>query len=595
MISAPPTATYAPGLHLVLGPPNAGKLGLALRWWVGLREARPLLVVPSLADAADVESELLERAGVVFDDRPVCTIDRLVSLLVPEGPSLLGDLRRSLIIAEILARGLPGPLGALIGHPGTLGAVCGLIDEFGESGHTSDAAAAALRRASAAGGGDAMDDLAAVLRDYDTAAALRGRVDRHQALAAATSSCEGWVRPVGFHGFLSFTAAQRRLVLALAEVVPVLVTLTVSPDPGVAGYAAEEAAFLQEAALDRAAAGIVLRMPRQEFSFASPAIAHLERSFLAPDPGPLPAAEADLRIQERGRQHEGVRFLLSAGRRSEVESVAAEIVALLREGTKPDDIAVLVREIGPWQRTVREVFGRFGVPHRVDGLTSLGATGLGQAVLMALRGVASHDLDSLLAYLRTPYHPATLSAVDSTEVLLRKKAVVSGLRVTEEFDRLLPGALDLARAAVILRGEKAVGVSEPALGALSATMVATAARQRSLGSAALDEDARALAALIGALRETAQEAAEGGVSQLSAGSRAVDGAVEDGPVTDAAVVDAASGRLPVVGGPSETTVSGTPVPTRSFDLALSLLSSFPVPLGVGDEVGVVQVTSVRRA
>lgn len=416
MTHSQPDAAYMPGLHLVLGPPNAGKLGAALSWWAELRHARPLLVVPSLADATEVESELLRRVSVVLDDRPVCTFDRLVTLLAPEGPPLLGEVRRSLIVTQILEGGLSGPLGALADLPGTPEAVRTLIDEFGEGGHSSESVLAALRRGrvaageSAAGGSALFADLALLVGRYAEAVAARGAVDRHQALTAAASTCADWGRPVAFHGFLSFTPAQRRLVLALSEHVPALVTLAFSLEREIAGHAAEEAEKL------RKNASTVVHMSRQDLAFASPAIAHLERSFLVPSAEPLRADEETSQDPGRGIQHEGVRFLVSGGRRSEVESVSAEIIALLRGGARPDDIGVLLRDVGPWQRLVREVFTRFGVPHSIDGQVEFGATGLGHTLLRSLRGIATQDLDSLLAYVRTAYHPASASEIGRAHV-----------------------------------------------------------------------------------------------------------------------------------------------------------------------------------
>ncbi len=550
MIHSHPTTVYSPGLHLTLGPPNAGKLGFALSWWSKLQDARPLIVVPSLGDVAEVQSELLERVPVIFDDRPVCTIDLLVALLTPDSPRPLGDVRRSFILADILAERLPGPLGALADYPGTLGAATALIDELGENGHTPESTLAALSRAKSTDDTGLFADLAVLFSDYSEAVVSLNRVDRHQALLAAACACTGWGRPVAFHGFLSFTSAQRRLVLALTEHVPVLVTLAVSLERDVAGYAAEEAERL------RASAATVVQMPRQELAFASPAIDYLDRSFLVPGAEPRRDVDGAGGSSARGLQHEGVRFLISSGRRSEVESVAAEIVTLLREGVEPDDIGVLLREVGPWQRLVREVFTRFGVPHRVDGQTEFGATGLGHAMLRALRGIATHDLADLLAYLRTPYHPLPVSAVDDAEVRLRRRGITSGSRVREELEVLLPGALDLVKGAIVWREGEATGVDEGGLGTLAVAMVSAVTSRRPLDSPALDEEAQALSALARAPRETAEESS-------------TDGFAED--------------RV-------ERSPWG-----RSLDLALSILRSLPVTLGSGDEVGVVQVTSVRRA
>lgn len=565
------------GLHLVLGPPNAGKLGFVLRWWIENRSARPVVVVPTRADVADVELELLARVPVVFDDAPVCAVDRLVADLRPPGPPIMGNLQRSLLLGDVLASGLGGgTLAGLAGHPGGPAALTALLDELGEGGLSEDHVRAAFERRRAAGSESPAAALGSAYEAYLAGLESWGMVDRHQALAAAVDGCDEWRRPVAFHGFMSFTPAQRRLVVALSRRVPVVVTLAADRRRAQWGGPGEESSLLRPLAVS------VTELPRQELAYSSPSVAYLEENFLAErDTDPRSARGGEERVTEdavssgpersggRGSDSgqppclpdapvaggpalEGVRFLVSAGRRNEVELVAAEVVSLLRAGVRPDDIGVLVRRVEPWRGLMMEVFGRYGVPYRLDGTVPFGVTGLGFALLSALRGLGSGDRDALLGYLRGPYHPAALAAVDAVEVAVREgrdRASVDAVTA------LMPGSLEAVRGALKWSGEVAAGVDVDGILTLAAGMLNVSARAVTPGSSRFEQDARALDALSRALGEIGVMDAEGATRARPGGGLA----------------------------------------HRPLERALAVLAELPVSLGRGDEGGVVRVTSVNRA
>ena len=54
------------GLRLLVGPPNAGKLGWVVWWWGRLAARSPLVVVPTLPDVTPLTLEIVERTGPVF-------------------------------------------------------------------------------------------------------------------------------------------------------------------------------------------------------------------------------------------------------------------------------------------------------------------------------------------------------------------------------------------------------------------------------------------------------------------------------------------------------------------------------------------------
>lgn len=548
MMADPPQIPYGAGLHLVLGPPNAGKLGLVLRWWMEHRVDRPVIVVPTRADVTDVELELLTRAGIVFDDAPVRTIDRLVAALRPSGPPLMGSVQRSLLLADIVSAGPPGgPLAGLGNHPGGLAALSTLLDELGDGGLAEDQVRVSLRRWAGAGGGLLADELAGVFESYVSGLKAWGKVDRHQALAAAVEGSGVWERPLAFHGFTSFTPAQRGLVGALSGRLPVVVTLAVDSRRETRGGPPDEVAKFSAYAVSETV------LPRQDLAFASPAVAYLEGNFLREGAGPRSAPPADESSAATAPTLEGVRFLLSAGRRNEVESAAAEIVSLLRAGLQPDDIGVLVRRVEPWRSTISAVFQRYGVPYRLDGTVSLGATGLGFALLSAVRGLARDDLDSLLGYLRGPYHPASAAGVDAAEVAMRgdRRDGVAA----DALESLLSGALVAARGALRWNGGEAAAVDPEGLRSLAASMLTVSAGAASAGSSTFEQDARAFAVLDRGLDE---------IDGSDAGE-----ARDDRP--------------------------GRGLAHRSVETALAVLAQLPVSLGRGDEAGVVRVTTVSRA
>ncbi len=543
------------GLTLVIGPPNAGKLGYVLDRWVECRHERPLIVAPTQADVTDITSELLQRVGVVYDERPVSTMEGLVAELRPPGaPGVLGGLRQSLLARELLGGELEGPLRDIAAGPGAAQALIDVLDELGETGETPEVVLAALRRWAGRGGGETASDLARLVGEFHRVLSIWGVTDHHGALRDARQAVAGWSRPLAFYGFTSFTRAQRSLVVDLAHVVSVTVTLVhdLSRRTGVGGVLELERL--------RSSAREVVELSRQEFGFASPQVAHLEKSFLVDGAQPWveanPASSEPETAASNAPPVEGVRFFLSSGRRNELELVVAEVVALLRSGIRPDDIAVLVRRIGPWQRAARTVFTSYGIPCAVDGAEPFGATGLGHILLRAARGAAHDRADFVLDYLRSPYHPAHNSSVDHLEVQLHASGAYRGAGALAIVEREMPGALSLARDAASELSRAPAHFRGTGLIDLAAAMLVAALGSRPPGSLGLEEDAAAL--------------------------RALHAALEEPPYSTESPDHFTT--------PREEHRPGVDLESR-----LSFIAGLPVSLGRGDESGVVRIMSVRRA
>ena len=108
-------------------------------------------------------------------------------------------------------------------------------------------------------------------------------------------------------------------------------------------------------------------------SIAHPALAHLERALFEESPPPPPELDA------------GVRFLEGAGARGTLELVGEELVALIRGGTPPEQIALVAPSLERWRAPLETVLGGLGVPYAIEPRVRLGATPLGHALLQLLR------------------------------------------------------------------------------------------------------------------------------------------------------------------------------------------------------------------
>ena len=163
-----------------------------------------------------------------------------------------------------------------------------------------------------------------------------------------------------------------------------------------------------------------------------------------------------LALQRRGRapgpELDGsLRFLEGAGIRGTLELVADEILALLRDGTPADEIAIVCPTLDRWRASLDTAFTTLGVPYALEGRLRLGQTPFGQALLSLLRYAwLDGRRRELFAFLRSPYSGLPRHHVDFLEGRLRGRGVTEPERVEEEVAKLrgqpLPH-LDAVRAA----------------------------------------------------------------------------------------------------------------------------------------------------
>ena len=531
---------------MLLGPPNSGRLGGVIDWWVRHEGDEPVIVVPTQADVTTLTIELTRRVGTVLARHPVCTFAGLLRLLAPPSAPApagqLGEVEARVLVAQLLREMPLQALDQAAPSPGAIAAAGVLLREIAESGLAGTEAELALGRWLERGGGAAARDVRALFNAYRRRLADAGRFDSADLVQAAAAGCETWSRPVAFYGFSSFSSAQHALVRRLSQAVPVLLSLDHDPERSY------RRAYDAEVDLWRGGARETIVLGRQAGVFVSPDLAYLDAAFLSTDGVTIPAP-ADRRPGDGG-----VRFLMASGRRGEVELVGEEVVRLLREGCLPDDIGVVVRSMSPWQRLIRQVFRSYAIPHRLDAETSLAETGLGSALLQGLRGLAAARLTPLLVYLRSPYTLLDHDAVDRLEVQLRRAKNTVGESMLANVEAMLPGSLSSLRRAVALTPEGRAGLSPQHVESLAWEMLAAAASEHTFDSYEMEEDVESFTAVASVARDLA--------SSLEAGWS--------------------------LGGP--TSPEGTDI-----ELTLALLAAAPVRTGRGDERGVVHVMAVPRA
>ena len=196
-------------------------------------------------------------------------------------------------------------------------------------------------------------------------------------------------KPVYAYGFEDLSAAQWRLLEALAGRADVTVSLPY--EPGRLVFASLERTVLD---LARLAAGSVEELPPRYAEYAHPALAYLERALFADVAGGVGPPMTD----------GAIRFLEAAGSRATLELVADEILDLLRSGTAPAAILVVCPSLDRVRAPLETAFGALGVPYALDGMLRLPQTPYGRAVLSLLRfawlGGGRRDL---FGFIRSPY------------------------------------------------------------------------------------------------------------------------------------------------------------------------------------------------
>jgi ATP-dependent helicase/DNAse subunit B len=295
---------------------------------------------------------------------------------------------------------------------------------------------------------DLEGDLAVLYAEYRNELERLGLQDRElrrrQACERLGADFGAWHgEPVFAYGFEDLTAAEWSLLEALAGRAEVQVSLPY--EPGRAAFAS-----LARTAGDLAglAAGRIEELPPRSAEYTAPALAHLERTLFEPG-------------APRGSTSGAVRFLAGAGLRGTLELVADELLAVLRDGTPPEQVGLVVPSVERWRAPLDTVFGSLGISYAVESRARFASTPLGQALLSLLRFAwAGGGRRELYGYLRSPYSGIARTGVDFAEGRLRGRAVDLPARVEEETERLREAPLvalrELREAASSIEGIRLV-------------------------------------------------------------------------------------------------------------------------------------------
>ncbi len=418
-------------LTLVTGPANAGKAGIALDAYAAALAHDPVLVVPTGADAAHYRRELAVR-GAVFGGQvgTFATLVRGVAAATGLAGQSVSPVQRTRLIETVVTGARFDRLARSAAAPGFAAAAGDLIAELQRALISPQRFTQALR---AWAGDDAgrrryADEVAGIYSAYRRRLERLGRVDDDllawRAADALRADPRAWARrPVVAYGFDDLTVAERDLLETLAGPAEAPVIVALAYEAGRAAAAGRATTYQELAAV---ANDEDVRPPRDAHyaPAARAALHHLERWLFEPAVPRVPAGDA-------------VAVLEAGGERGEAELVAAEVLALLREGMPADAIAVVHRSPGSAAPLLGEVFAAYGIPHVVGWPVPFAHTPFGRGLCALLRcAAADGTADDVLAYLRAPGILQVPALADRVEAGLRRSGSGSLAEAVAAFEEI---------------------------------------------------------------------------------------------------------------------------------------------------------------
>ena len=396
-------------LTLVTGPANSGKAGEVIGRYRELLADDGLLIVPRFEDVEHTRRELAG-AGVVFGARVVrfarafdLAAERAGTSAWPEGngqgpaPRVATPLLRELVMEEAVAGARLRSMARSARGAGFARAALRLVDELQRGLVEPDAFERALgewgrgggrgRRAYAA-------EVAALYAEYrarlDGAGLLDAEVLARRALDALRREPHRWEgTPLLLYGFDDFTTLELDLLETVSRHCGAEVVVSLPHEPGRPAFRATAPTYARLAEL----AGEEVALAPSDAHYAPEAraaLSHVERRLFEPGERALPPPG------------HAVRLLTAGGERAEAEQVAAQVLALLREGVRPGDVAVVFRDPGRYASLVEQVFSAYGVPFSIHRRVRLAHTALGRGVCALVRcTLPGAGIADLVAYLRT--------------------------------------------------------------------------------------------------------------------------------------------------------------------------------------------------
>lgn len=485
-------------LKLIHGPPNSGRAGLIRSGLVERLDAEPVLVVPTTDDVYSFERELCEWGAVL--GAAVMTFGALFRTVataagMPPAAELTPAQRLGAVFAAVAERhGALGPLRRSARRPGFGPALVRLLDELQGAGlgpADVEAGAGTLE------GSAYLSDVAKLFAAYADVRDRLGRVDAHgiarEAIGALRGAAGFWRRrPVFLYGFDDMTRNQLDLIEALAATAEVTVALPY--EEGNTALAAR--ARLLESLRTIGVASERETQPDPGNTPDAPLLFHLERNFGAPQP-------------RRHRPDGSLAVVRSAGERGEAEAIAAEVAKLIQAGTKPDEIAIALRDPARRGPLIASVLESYGVPTALEAEVPVATTAVGGGLIALLDArLGPGRASDLLRYLRAASNlpPGLVDAFERTVRRRRVKGFAAAIALWEErfgdpprdlvrIGRAARRPADLAREVARIAASRAT--RGPELERLAAAAIAKALAER----AELDGLAPDPRALAGALAE----------------------------------------------------------------------------------------------
>jgi ATP-dependent helicase/DNAse subunit B len=396
-------------LSLLAGPANAGKVALLLERYLAALESEPILIVPNRPDVDRAERELLTRTGALVGGS-IGTFDDLFERIARGNGThraVITTAQRTLLLRRVVARHAGGPSARFSGFADSLGATVAELES------------ALLEPAEL--DGELAELYTAYREELDRLGLWDRELERRHAAERAAGDLAAWApRPVFAYGFEDLTGAEWALLEALAARADVTVSLPYEP-----GRDAFASLSRTSEDLTRLADGRIEELPPSAEA-RPPVLAHLERHlFREDDPQRSPELDGSIRLLE------------GAGLRGTLELVADEILALLRNGTPAEEIALVCPSLERWRAPLDTAFTTLGIPYALEGRLRLGQTPFGQALLSLLRYAwLDGERRELFAFLRSPYSGLARAHADFLEGRLRGRGVTATARVEEEIAKL---------------------------------------------------------------------------------------------------------------------------------------------------------------
>ena len=415
------------GLNLITGPANAGKVQLLLRRYIEALSEEPFLIVPNRSDVDRVERRLLAiqpalLAGWIgtFDD-----LFKLIARGSDDARAVVTPAQRVLVVRRALASRSLNGLGRSARFGGFADSLLATVAEL-ESGLLDP--------------NDLEGELgvlyAAYRAELDRLRLWDEDLRRRRAAERVGNELDAWEgRPVFAYGFEDLTGVEWALLQALAGRSEVTVSMPYEPGRTVfvsLSRTMDDLASLADGRIEELE-------PAVDEVRAAP-LAHLERTLFTENVADAPPIDGALR------------FFEGAGARGALELVGEELLALLRSGVAPEQIAIVCPSLERWQAPLETALGTLGVPYALESRSRLDRTAYGHALLSVLRFAwLGGGRETLYTFLRSPYSGFSRPNVDFLEGRLRGRAVESTERTEEETTRLRDGqplpVLEALRAA----------------------------------------------------------------------------------------------------------------------------------------------------